>query len=436
MTGGVHVSYLGKAYKKYPSRWSRLVEWLTGKNRHELNWVLRDITFSVPRGQAVGIIGINGAGKSTLLKMITGTTQPTTGAVYSQGRIAAMLELGMGFHPDFTGRQNARMAGQLMGLSAQEIEQLIPNIEDFADVGEYFDLPLRIYSSGMQARVAFAVATVATPDVLIVDEALSVGDIAFQAKCMQRMTSLLEQGTTILFVSHSLNQVRQFCSKALYLANGRVRAWGAADTVCDVYQNDLTGFKPISASKTCEGLRFPANDFSLSRDPHLRKNSVGGMAGGSLNLEFMSLTVTNSSGMPTSSLTPCENVCFNVVIVANRVVPAGAAVGLLIADKSGYPLLSCNSNYYDAVLPELQVGEAIQLTWKFEWPFYSGEHRIDIGIKPDPHGQDFYDRVFCAKTLTTRTPTALLKKNFGGYLHVNASVTIEYRQAQKKVTNP
>jgi len=330
----------------------------------------------------------------------------------------------MGFHPDFTGRQNAYMSGQLMGLSTQEIECLTPAIAEFADIGDYFDQPVRIYSSGMQARLAFAVATAATPNILIVDEALSVGDIAFQAKCMQRMHALLDQGATVLFVSHALNQVRQFCSKALYLANGNVRAWGAADEVCDLYQNDLTGFTAHETSKKSDDLKISTSHFSVNRDPNLRKNSVEGAAGGSLDLEFISFDIVNASGTPVSNLFPCEKVCFKTVIVANKLVPAGAAVGLLIADKTGYPLLSCNSNYYDIVLPEMQAGEAVQMTWDFEWPFYSGEHRIDIGIKPNPHEQKFYDRVFCAKTLITSTPAALLKNNFGGYLHVDAKVKI------------
>ena len=152
--GSIRVDDLGKAYKQYPGRWSRLAEWVMpwAGPRHALHWVLRDISFHVEPGEAVGIIGINGAGKSTLLKMITGTTQPTTGSVQITGRVAALLELGMGFHPDFTGRQNVFMAGQLLGLSVEEIAALMPEIEAFAEIGEYIDQPVRVYSSGMQMR--------------------------------------------------------------------------------------------------------------------------------------------------------------------------------------------------------------------------------------------------------------------------------------------
>lgn len=182
--GHIRVSGLAKAYKQYPNRWSRLLEWLLpfSRPRHHLHWILQDVDFEIQPGEAVGIVGVNGAGKSTLLKMITGTTQPTRGQIELQGRVAALLELGMGFHPDFTGRQNAFMAGQLLGMQVEEIEALMPQIESFAEIGEAIDQPVRTYSSGMQMRLAFSVATARRPDILIVDEALSVGDAYFQHK--------------------------------------------------------------------------------------------------------------------------------------------------------------------------------------------------------------------------------------------------------------
>jgi len=196
---------VGKAYRRYPNARARLIEtvgpWL-GK-RHETVWVLRNVNLVVRRGESVGIVGHNGAGKSTLLKLITGTAKPTDGSVHSDGRIAAILELGMGFHPEFTGRQNAWMSGQLLGLSAKDVSDAMPAVEAFAEVGTYFDQPLRVYSSGMQVRLAFSVATAVRPDVLIVDEALSVGDTYFQHKCTARMRWFRDQGTTMLLVSRS-----------------------------------------------------------------------------------------------------------------------------------------------------------------------------------------------------------------------------------------
>ncbi|MEN9356474.1 MAG: hypothetical protein RL695_645, partial [Pseudomonadota bacterium] len=172
--GSISVNGVGKAYKQYPTRWSRLAEWLLPARihqpRHGLRWVLHDIHFEVRAGEAIGIIGMNGAGKSTLLKILTGTTQASSGQIQIQGRVAALLELGMGFHPDFTGRQNAIMACQLQGLNGEEIAALLPDIEAFAEIGDYLDQPVRTYSSGMQMRLAFSVATAQRPDILIVDE--------------------------------------------------------------------------------------------------------------------------------------------------------------------------------------------------------------------------------------------------------------------------
>lgn len=235
--GTITITNLGKAYKQYPTRWSRLAEWLIPghKPRHSLKWVLQDINFTVNPGEAVGIIGINGAGKSTLLKMITGTTQPTTGNVQITGQVAALLELGMGFHPDFTGRQNAYMAGQLLGYSVEEISRLMPEIEAFAEIGDYIDQPVRVYSSGMQMRLAFSVATAHRPDVLIVDEALSVGDAYFQHKSFDRIREFRQQGTTLLIVSHDKAAIQSICDQAILLDAGRLAMQGEPEAVMDYY---------------------------------------------------------------------------------------------------------------------------------------------------------------------------------------------------------
>jgi lipopolysaccharide transport system ATP-binding protein len=235
--GSITVSNLGKAYKQYPNRWARLLEWFDPRNQanHSLKWVLQDINFTVQPGEAVGIIGMNGAGKSTLLKMITGTTQPTTGGVNITGRVAALLELGMGFHPDFTGRQNAYMAGQLLGYSVEDISRLMPEIEAFAEIGDYIDQPVRVYSSGMQMRSAFSVATAHRPDVLIVDEALSVGDAYFQHKSFDRIREFRKQGTTLLIVSHDKGAIQSICDRAILLNAGRVAMEGVPEAVMDYY---------------------------------------------------------------------------------------------------------------------------------------------------------------------------------------------------------
>ena len=262
--GSIVAQGLGKAYKQYPTRWSRLAEWaLPGPPRHHLHWVLRDVSFHVNPGEAVGIVGNNGAGKSTLLKLITGTTQASSGTVAVEGRVSALLELGMGFHPDFTGRQNVYMSGQLLGLSLHEIAALMPQIEAFADIGEYLDQPVRIYSSGMQVRLAFSVATARRPDVLIVDEALSVGDAVFQHKSFARIREFRAQGTTLLLVSHDLAAVRSLCDRALWIDRGIVQMSGDTAPVMDAYftsiyssQQDVRGAR---AAKRADAGTAPAD---------------------------------------------------------------------------------------------------------------------------------------------------------------------------------
>lgn len=230
------VNNLGKAFRTYRSEWHRFANWfgLSIKPSEE-HWVLKHVSFDIQPGEAIGIIGQNGAGKSTLLKIITGTLQPTEGQVQVNGHIAAILELGMGFNPELTGRQNVFHVAGLMGFSVEQIQQAMPDIEAFAEIGECFDEPVRIYSSGMQMRVAFSVATAYRPEILIVDEALSVGDAYFQHKSFSRIRELQEQGTTLLIVSHDRNAIQSLCNRAILLENGTAIKDACPEEVFDFY---------------------------------------------------------------------------------------------------------------------------------------------------------------------------------------------------------
>lgn len=239
----IEVRNLGKAYRVYPGRWQRLAEWLDprGRPRHHAHWVLQDCNFILPPGQSLGIVGRNGAGKSTLLKLITGVTTPSSGEVITRGRVAALLELGMGFHSEFTGRQNVQLAGQLLGLSLEELAGEVDAIRAFSELGDYFDRPLRSYSSGMQMRLAFSIATAVRPDLLIVDEALAVGDAYFQHKCFRRIREFREQGTSLLFVSHDSGSVINLCDRALLLDGGRFIRDGSPREVFEHYGELIAG---------------------------------------------------------------------------------------------------------------------------------------------------------------------------------------------------
>lgn len=236
MTNVLTVSGVGKRYAAYKSNLHRFATWF-GANITPVSeyWANQDISFDVKAGEALALIGQNGAGKSTLLKMITGTIRPTMGQITVAGHISAILELGLGFNPEFTGRQNIYNAGGLMGFSQEELTSLMPSIEDFTEIGEFFDEPIRVYSSGMQARLAFALATARRPDVLIVDEVLSVGDSYFQHKSFDKIRQFKDQGTSIILVTHSLGDVRALCDRVILLDKGRVLKDGLPDEVVDYY---------------------------------------------------------------------------------------------------------------------------------------------------------------------------------------------------------
>ncbi|MGL3606265.1 ABC transporter ATP-binding protein [Rhizobium sp. G187] len=236
MTSVLTVSAVSKRYAAYKSNLHRFASWF-GANVTPVSeyWANREISFDVKAGEALALIGQNGAGKSTLLKMITGTVRPTHGQITVSGHISAILELGLGFNPEFTGRQNIYHAGGLMGFSQEELSGLMPSIEAFAEIGEFFDQPIRVYSSGMQARLAFALATARRPDVLIVDEVLSVGDSYFQHKSFDKIRQFKDQGTSIILVTHSLGDVRALCDRVILLDKGHVLKDGLPDEVVDFY---------------------------------------------------------------------------------------------------------------------------------------------------------------------------------------------------------
>jgi len=230
---------VNKQYVSYAHEIDRLWEVLTRRPRHRAFQALSDINLMVPHGQVLGIVGKNGAGKSTLLKLMAGTLQPSTGSIEVQGRVAALLELGSGFHPEMTGRENVHLSGAIMGLSQTEIDRLYPEIVAFAGITEFMDQPVKTYSSGMFVRLAFAVATCVEPDILIIDEALSVGDGAFARKSFERIKSIRDHGKTILFCSHSLYQVEAICNRVLWIDQGRLRMDGEPAAVVTAYNNFL-----------------------------------------------------------------------------------------------------------------------------------------------------------------------------------------------------
>ncbi|WP_373386660.1 ABC transporter ATP-binding protein [Pseudomonas alcaligenes] len=407
--GDIRIEGLGKAYKQYDSQWGRLWEWLVpfAKPRHRLKWVLRDITFAIKPGEAVGVIGINGAGKSTLLKMITGTSQPTCGSIQLTGRVAALLELGMGFHPDFSGRQNVFMAGQLLGMTSAEIAELMPEIEAFAEIGDYIDRPVRIYSSGMQMRLAFSVATARRPDVLIVDEALSVGDAYFQHKSMDRIRQFQKAGTTLLIVSHSRDAIQSICDRAILLDHGRLALQGPPEEVMDFYSAMLA-----------------EREHNTIRQERLANGKLRTISGTG-EAELVDISLLNADGRRVELVEIGSGVTLELRVAVRADIPR-LVLGFLIKDRLGQALYGINTHRMGQALEDLCAGE--EVVYRFAFPANLGKGNYSIATslsRFDSHLDANYEwRDFAAifHVVNSRKP------DFVGCVSLDASLMIERRK--------
>lgn len=361
--GHIRVTGLGKAYKQYPSRWSRLAEWLIPFSplRHRQHWVLKDLTFEIPAGEAVGIVGANGAGKSTLLKMITGTSRQTCGTIELAGRVAALLELGMGFHPDFTGRQNAVMAGQLLGMQLEEINALMPQIESFAEIGEAIDHPVRTYSSGMQMRLAFSVATARRPDILIVDEALSVGDAYFQHKSFERIRGFRAAGTTLLIVSHDRSAIQSICDSAILLDGGRMAMHDRPEAVMDYYN-------ALLAEREGQTVRQ-----EMLSDGQVQTVSGTGEAG------ILRVRLLDQSERSIEAAEVGQSVVLAVDVEVRQDIER-LVLGFMIKDRLGQPMYGINTHRQNQALENLRAGERITYRFAFVMGLGKGNYSVALSL--------------------------------------------------------
>ena len=352
----VSADRVSKIYRVYDSAGDRLRELLFRRPRHREFHALSGVSFELPRGRALGLIGENGAGKTTLLKIVAGTTRPTSGSVECRGTVASILELGMGFHPDFTGRENARLNAAILGLTGAEIRQRLPRIRDFAELSEFFDQPVRTYSSGMVLRLAFAVATHADAEILIVDEALAVGDGYFQKKSIDRITEFHRRGGTLLFCSHALYYVALVCDEAIWLRNGVAAAQGPALTVVRAYEAFLQ-----------ERERALTQD--AARDPAPPTGEAGPRTDGRRPARFTEVVIHDGSGYPRTEFAAGETVAVDLAFETEdpslrfhvRVgVDREDGVQILAADtrrETWAPLTGRARHRLRLVLPELPVAQ-------------------------------------------------------------------------------
>jgi lipopolysaccharide transport system ATP-binding protein len=356
------VENLGKAYVKYASELQRFARWFGFSVRPLTeHWAVRNVSFRVDRGEALGIIGQNGAGKSTILKMVAGTTRATEGRISVNGRISALLELGLGFNHELTGRENAVHAAGLMGLSQSMIREVLPAIEDFAEIGEYFDQPLRTYSSGMQMRVAFSVATALRPDVLIVDEALAVGDTYFVHKCYQRIREFRDAGTTLLIVSHVPSAIQALCDRAILMDGGRMVLDGDPQEVFDYY-NALIAEKE---NRTVRTTRSAAGQV------------VTESGSGEAVIEQLELLNANDE--------PVEYVGVGQPVALRARVRVKAPVerlvyGYMIRDRLGQPVFGTNTHHTDQACPGLRPGDEVELVARFPMNIGPGTYSVSVAL--------------------------------------------------------
>ena len=374
MSGVVlQVENVGKSFREYGSEWRRFGSWF-GKHSSKIkeHWVLRNISFVVREGEAVGIVGQNGAGKSTLLKIITGTLGATEGNVRARGRIAAILELGMGFNQDLTGRQNVEHSAGLMGFSRSEIQRLVPEIEAFAEVGEYFDEPMRTYSSGMQMRVAFSLATASRPDVLIVDEALSVGDAYFIHKCFKRIREFREQGTTLLIVSHDKSAVQSLCDRAVMVDKGRLVADGTPQQVLDLY-NALIAEKENSTvrqSQVAEGAATVSGTGEAVVDK---------------------IWLEDGNGKPIEYVGVGDQAQLVIRITAKSDLHK-LVVGYMIRDRLGQAIFGTNTFYTEQVIESVTCGDSYELRASFAMNLGVGTYSVSVALSStESHLVDNYE---------------------------------------------
>ncbi|MFD0676213.1 MULTISPECIES: ABC transporter ATP-binding protein [unclassified Paenibacillus] len=365
----LEVRNIGKKYKRYPKPYSRLIEWVVGSKMHKEKWVLRGITFQVKSGESVGILGHNGAGKSTLLKILTGTTHPSEGNMQITGSISALLELGLGFHPEFTGLQNIYMLGQLMGLKNKDISELLPDIIDFSEIGDYLHQPLRTYSSGMAVRLAFSTVTSVRPDILIVDEALSVGDAYFQHKCFARIRKFREQGTSLLFVSHDPSAVKNLCDRAILLDSGLMIKEGHPDEVLDYYNAVIAKREADYEIKQSIGLNNKLNIRSGNKKIQIDE----------VNLFF--------KGERINAIQVGDLIDIQVILSCNNKIKE-PTVGFVIKDRLGNEVYGTNTYYLDMNLGYWDSNNRYVVTFSQKLNLGVGTYSITVAVHDSYHHLD------------------------------------------------
>ncbi|HQS43673.1 MAG TPA: ABC transporter ATP-binding protein [Methylotenera sp.] len=374
------------------------------------HWALRDVSFELQPGEAVGILGRNGAGKSTLLQIIAGTLEPSAGTVETTGRITALLELGSGFNPEFTGRENVFLNAQILGLSREDTLARFDDIAAFADIGDFIDQPVKTYSSGMMMRLAFAVQTVLDPDVLIVDEALSVGDAKFQEKCFRKLRTLREGGTSILFVSHDINAVTSFCDRALLFNAGQLIDSGKPVDVSKTYIESLYSESPAKSTHKEQGnLVIEAEpdralpDKAINLDVAEKKVVQDDYRFGNRKLEILKVAIFDQNRKQTEVLVSGNRYIITQTVVAH--VPVfDLASGFIIRNKRGVDIFGVTNNTADVAIPPIKAGQSIEISIEIDAWLAAGDYFLQAANAGDD-GIQYDCRIDALHFVVIDTPT-------------------------------
>lgn len=383
----LRVSGLGKEYRLYPTPRERLKALFSSRARHTSHWALLDVSFELRRGQCIGVIGDNGAGKSSLLKLLAGTLQPTQGTLERVGRVTAILELGAGFHPDFSGRDNLYFGGSLIGISHEEMARLEAGIIEFSELGEALERPVKTYSSGMTVRLAFALVTAVQPDLLIIDEALAVGDQHFQKKCVERIMAFRENGCTILFCSHSPYHIRHLCDTAVWLEGGRVRALGPTEPVLGAYEMHTRLRQQQVDGAQGKETSHPSQQTVTSATPTQSNVSATTTADEPSTARILSLTVANlGEGSPPL----LESADLVATIVVRGRGDERPNIGFMIEQSRGSGITSLATHEEGAHPNRLPDGSWQSVLTFPNLPLHSGEYVVSAFLF-DESGLVVYD---------------------------------------------
>ncbi|MBR1930496.1 MAG: ABC transporter ATP-binding protein [Lachnospiraceae bacterium] len=412
----IEVRDVQKVYKLYDRLRDRLKEAFgIGKKKYKLHYALNGVSLNIYRGETVGIIGTNGSGKSTILKIITGVLNPTAGEVNVNGRISALLELGAGFNQEYNGIENIYLNGTMMGFSEKEIDEKLPSILEFADIGDYVYQPVKTYSSGMFVRLAFAVAINIEPEILIVDEALSVGDVFFQAKCYHKFEEFKEMGKTIVFVSHDLNSISKYCDRVFLLNKGNLLGEGSPKEMIDAYKRVLVGQYEVADSEA---------DKNLLEDAEIKAAAMGTNPDvqeyGTMQARIVDYYLTDDRGLRTLAILKGSEYTMHMTVEFSDHIPE-PIFALSLKNVQGTEITGTNSMIERAFLDSVEPGQRKEITFTQRMTLQGGEYLISLGVT-GYRGDTFevYHRLYDVINVTV-----VSDKNTVGFYDMESTVVVQ-----------